>query len=389
MNFKQFYLLQENKNKPFIVNISQLYSAPWKIKETIHEINNNQLSKTIGPITVSKIGINKYYVINGNHRVVESLLKSNTNIDAILDEYIPNMNKTGGAHNNEINDAVQISSLIKNNNTLNETVEPAKPSNKITQSRIIKNKGTIQQKELIQYKFITKNNNEVKVQLSEQDDNTADVVFYVNDTLDDGSSTNRDPEILNGVLWIMKEIPKRYNFNTITFSAWSGKGDNKIIKNLPINEPKQQFLKSFDTFFKAIKNFKPTEIPPSQTRIDLAKKFDKPLTPLYDINKDYVILLLNDLNEYMKTDNTLIKDIISKLHYLSQHKDSPINKLPGYEDLIKYGKTYSDAILSNTDYGLPQTHNRRQSLYSKILNKFFNNDWNISQNNSSFTMTKK
>jgi len=389
MNFKQFYL-QESKNKPFIVNISQLYSATWKIKETIQEINNNQPSKTIGPITISKIGLNKYYVINGNHRVVESLLNSNNTVDAILDEYTPDMNKTGGAYNNEINNAVQISSVIKNNNTLNETVEPIKPSNKVTQSRIIKNKGTIQQKELIQYKFTTKNNNEVKVQLSDQGDNTADVVFYVNDTLDDGSSTSRDPEILNGVLWIMKEIPKRYNFNTITFSAWSGKGDNKIIKNLPITEPKQQFLKAYDTFFKSITNFKPTEIPPSQTRIDLAKKFNKPLIPLFDVNKDYIMPLLNDIKEYIKTDDPLIRGIISKLDDLYQYKDSTIiNKLPGYEDLIKYGKKYSDAILSNTDYGLPQTHNRRQSLYSKILNKFFSNDWNITQRNSSFSLTKK
>lgn len=272
-------------------------------------------------------------------------------------------------------------------NELNESVEPQQPSSKITKSTVIKNKGTHRQKPITQYQFTTKNGNNVKVQLSKTDD-SADIVFYVNDTLNDGSSGERDPEILNGVLYLMKILPKRANLNTLTFSAWSGNGDNKILKNIPIKEPKEQFLKSFEKFIESFKKFTPTPIPHSQFRIDLAKKFDKPLIQLYDLNKERISKILNDLNEYSKTDDTQVYGLIGDLHVFSSN-NKIIETLDGYGELIKNGYKYAEAILSNTESGVPKNTNRRQSLYSKIINKFFKSDWNIEQSGSSFTMTKR
>ena len=269
----------------------------------------------------------------------------------------------------------------------NESVEPQQPTSKITKSTVIKNKGTYQQKPITQYQFTTKNGNNVKVQLSKTDD-SADIVFYVNDTLDDGSSGERDPEILNGVLYLMKILPKRLNLNTLTFSAWSGKGDNKILKNVPVKEPKEQFLKSFEKFIESLKKFTPTPIPHSQFRIDLAKKFGKPLIQLYDLNKERISKILNDLNEYSKTDDNQIYGSIGELYNISSD-NKIIETLDGYDELIKHGYKYAEAILSNTESGVPKNNNRRQSLYSKIINKFFKNDWNIEQSGSSFTMTKR
>jgi GNAT superfamily N-acetyltransferase len=102
----------------YSVNISSLFSPEWKIKETLSDIYQGKVSKTSGPITISKMGNGKYYIINGNHRVIESINRGEEKINVTIDKHIPDMNKTGGAYNNMLIDAVQVTSLVsklKNN----------------------------------------------------------------------------------------------------------------------------------------------------------------------------------------------------------------------------------------------------------------------------------
>lgn len=272
--------------------------------------------------------------------------------------------------------------------SLTETVAPIKPSSKIIKSDIVKNKNMINQKQLIQYKFDTKNGNNVKVQFTKPIENKSDVVFYVNDTLDDGSSGERDEEILNGVLWILKNIPNKLHLNTITFSAWSGKGDTKILKNIPIKDRKENFITHLKIFENALNKFEPNPIPHSQLRIDLSKKLNKPLIQLYNVDKEYILKILQDIHMHMKTDDTLIKGDIDKLNELFYNNDT-FKSLNNIENLIKSGFEYAKSILSNTEFGAIETKNRRQSLYHKILNKYFNSEWHIEQSGPNFTITKR
>jgi hypothetical protein len=90
-----------------IVTLTKLWSPAWKIKETRDDIAAGKRSRTRAPIRVSRWG-GKYYVIDGNHRVQEALQAGKKNIEAVVDEHVPNMNRTGGAYNSMLETAVRV-----------------------------------------------------------------------------------------------------------------------------------------------------------------------------------------------------------------------------------------------------------------------------------------
>lgn len=90
-----------------IIPLLKLWSPDWKIKETREDILAGKVSRTHAPIRVSRWGA-KFYVIDGNHRVQEALQAGKKNIEAVLDEHVPNMNRTGGAYNNMLETAVRV-----------------------------------------------------------------------------------------------------------------------------------------------------------------------------------------------------------------------------------------------------------------------------------------
>ena len=113
MGFKQFW--NEGKNQSFVVHINKLYSPLWKIKETVSDIESGKPSQSPGPITISKMGDGKYYVMDGNHRVVEAIQNGQTFVDALLNPHLPDMTRSGGGYDNFIKDAVQIVGALKGN----------------------------------------------------------------------------------------------------------------------------------------------------------------------------------------------------------------------------------------------------------------------------------
>jgi hypothetical protein len=122
MRNKIIKLFCESNRGSFLVALSSLYSPLWKIKETIEDINSGRLSKTPSNIRVSKLGGGKYYIIDGNHRVVEAIKRGDKQIAVVLDPHIPDMNRTGGGYNNEIKSAVQVVKVVGNNKPLEEDV---------------------------------------------------------------------------------------------------------------------------------------------------------------------------------------------------------------------------------------------------------------------------
>lgn len=268
-----------------------------------------------------------------------------------------------------------------------ESVEIKKPSGKVSSKHIIKNRGMINQQELLQYQFKTKNGNDVKVQFNEKDEGV-DVVFYVNNTLDDGSSGSRDPEILNGVLWLMRVVPDRMKWNVMTFSAWSGKGDTKVIRDLPIDDIKNRFEAVLGRFKEYIEKYEVVEIPASASRIELSKKLGRELRKLYDINKEDVLSVISDIYCYIKDGSSLIHDGMNKLEEFG-YNNPKIKSINGYDELIKLGRGYEEAIRSHSDEGYSKVSNRRQSLYKKIIDRYFSDIWDIDQRNSNFIMKRK
>ena len=105
--------LVNEANSSFKVPLDSLYSPKWKIEESYKEILKGELSKTDGPIKVSKIGRNKFFIIDGNHRTIEAILNSESSLMATLDEFYPDLTKTGGAFNSELEKTVQVTKYLK------------------------------------------------------------------------------------------------------------------------------------------------------------------------------------------------------------------------------------------------------------------------------------
>jgi hypothetical protein len=105
--------LVNEANSSFKVPLDSLYSPKWKVEESYKEILKGELSKTDGPIKVSKIGRNKFFIIDGNHRTIEAILNSESSLMATLDEFYPDLTKTGGAFNSELEKTVQVTKYLK------------------------------------------------------------------------------------------------------------------------------------------------------------------------------------------------------------------------------------------------------------------------------------
>ena len=109
MRFKDYF----KENKEFKVALKQLFSPLWKIQETLKDIDEGKVSKNNGIVKVSKMGNGKYFIIDGNHRVVEAIQRGEDSIIVVLDEFVPDITRTGGAYNNMIGEAVQVISVVK------------------------------------------------------------------------------------------------------------------------------------------------------------------------------------------------------------------------------------------------------------------------------------
>lgn len=73
------------------ISLERLYSRDFKIKSTIEEINNNELSMSNDkPVDVSyNREHNVYVVIDGHHRVIEAYLAGKSSIEGIRNEHVP------------------------------------------------------------------------------------------------------------------------------------------------------------------------------------------------------------------------------------------------------------------------------------------------------------
>jgi hypothetical protein len=187
----------------------------------------------------------------------------------------------------DLNDYYTLFICSKEPLNINESIEPQKPSNKIIKKTIRKNKGTASESIWKQYEFTTSKGNNVKVQIKDRD-NSAEVIFYVNDKLDE-TSRERDSEVLNGVLYILGTI--KDNYDEITFSAWSDKGDSKEIQDNP-EVVKKEFSDSIKRFKNAVEQYKPIEIPMTAERMAIIKKFNLNPTKRFDVDKSKVLDIL-------------------------------------------------------------------------------------------------
>lgn len=277
-----------------------------------------------------------------------------------------------------------------------EIVDQQKPQSKVIRKNVIKDKGTNVARKIIEFSYNTKLGNNIKLQFSPKGDDSYDVVFYVNDTLYDfaprmgadlkDEKYQRDTEILPIVFYLLKTKADKLNAKQLTFSAHASDRDTKIVRNLDVNAPKEATLASLAKFENEVRAFQPQLIEPSQRTIDLYKKLNKQIIPQQNFNKDSwmqwiseVKLAINNLNNYKLEEQ--INTLIGQQH---------IGKMPlDVNDLINNLKILNNAIASNTESGYKRTINRRASIYKKILDRDFAQNWDINMTGNKFTLNRK
>ena len=275
----------------------------------------------------------------------------------------------------------------------NEIVELKKPSNSVRRRNFIKNSGTNAAKPSIEYKFITKMNNEVKIHFDLNGEDSYRIIFYVNNTIFDDASKkqegfDRDPEILSGVFYTVKEKARKLGAKKLNFEAYKSKNDDKFVKNIKIEPLKEKLLYDLKILYENLINHKVKMIQPSQRMIELKKRLGQEAVPYPDVDVEKlkkelinVIEIINELND----ENKFI--ILNKLGGFKENLELKI--YPNSEAAHKSLLNFLNAILSHSENGLRIEKNRRKIIYEKLIKRYFLDEWDYKIYGNSFYLTKK
>lgn len=284
-----------------------------------------------------------------------------------------------------------------------EIAELRKPTTKVRKRNIIKDKGTNVAKSAILYQWKTKLGNVVKIHFIPHEDDVYEIVFYVNDTLDDQShktdESQRDAEIIPGVFYIIREKAEKLNAKELTFVAHRSNGDEKIIRNIEIEPKKQIAVQLLKDFHQKITNHIPQQVPLSNSRLTSIRKFLNPDHSGYelDFEKEPWIRWTGQIN-YI---------IMQKIWDDLYHPDAVIYELKNLAgnllsaeykfEIIKYNPKdlysalvdLSNALQSHTERGWTRKSNRRTAIYSRMVNRYLSDRWNVETSNDRFVLTRK
>ena len=281
-----------------------------------------------------------------------------------------------------------------------EIISPRKPNEvKASRGTVSGVQGSVHS--IIKRDFTTSKGNAVSVRFkpsTEDGMKGADVSFFVNGTMDDsastdGKDTDNDFEILSGVLHIGMQYVDKAKLNRVTFTAHTGKKDSKRVHNLPIDKAVANLKNTALKFKQELINFKPNpaEIEKYNEYLrGFAQKFK--LSPEQMAEKKYIykeelIGLVDEIlnNKFEKVDENEINKYISYVNrytkVVAQWKSFNEFQQAVYE-LAKVGESHQEG-------GAFVNRNRRESIYKRMVEKYFSKDWNIDHQGTMFTMTRK
>lgn len=100
---------------PMTVPINKLFGWKPKADEVYEDIVANRLSQSSGLPKVSRLDNPRgsFFIIDGYHRIVEAGLRGQTMIPCQVDEYIPRIERAGGAHRDMVMNKVPIVDIIQ------------------------------------------------------------------------------------------------------------------------------------------------------------------------------------------------------------------------------------------------------------------------------------
>ena len=273
---------------------------------------------------------------------------------------------------------------------LRELIEPRKPTQ--TKSSVVSKFGVQGATTKIpQRRFITKLGNDIKVQFKPNGEQSVDVTFYVNDSLDDNAvKGGKDNEILPGVLFIILQYLKKSKVNFCSFEAVTGSGDYKTKYNLPKERIINEVRAAAEQFISKLEN---TVITPEMEEEELRRinaiytRVNKPLaTSAIVIHKEELLDALGKLIN--NVDNVQLDEISDIIRHINNYNKN-IDGWSEYNDLMKLLYSYRQIVQSYTPGGTTINRNRRLDLYTKMVEKYLSNDWDIEIHGTKFYLTRK
>lgn len=98
------------------VDAKKLFAWRPKLEETLVDIDEGRLSYKPGdPVRVSRLNSPRgsYFVIDGHHRAMQAILAKKTLIPIQIDEFVPWIERTGGAYSNYIEGKVNVVDFLR------------------------------------------------------------------------------------------------------------------------------------------------------------------------------------------------------------------------------------------------------------------------------------
>lgn len=268
---------------------------------------------------------------------------------------------------------------------LSEIVVPTRPLNNIDRRRITKSGGTWRQRKVLEFSFRTSVGNVVKVHFDEKEDKEYDIMFYVNETqYDKAAGEDRDSEILNGVLWIIRNKSESLGAKSLTFEAQIGEGDVKTVRGLNIDRFKPIALSFLKRFRDQLSQHQVQMIEPNAS---LYIKLNRPVPPArVDLDKAKWLNFVDELEKRIHSNSSLVE-------FLSNFNGSlytnHIEKIFDIKDLVNSLNNLSNAIESNLESGWRRHKNRRESLWTKLVERYLSDVWDMKKSGTKFFLTRK
>jgi hypothetical protein len=286
---------------------------------------------------------------------------------------------------------------------LNELLEPRKPGSAVKSSTVSVSGAQGSVSKISQQKFTTSKGNVVKVWFkpTQADDGnpSVEISFYVNDTLYDKSSTEgkdiaNDFEILSGVGYLVNNTLNRKKLNHCTFLAYSGDRDTRTKFNIPPDKYLVNVNHLLKTLHDQIANFNPT---PDQLAAELERRntllarLNRPLETSVNMVDPNLANALSQMHAFINQpfDETSLERY-SKLLTAIEHSSSHyVYNNTSFPKVINDLHEFKLIVRSYSKHGAEITSNRRASVYSKLIQKFFSDNWNIETQGAHFTLTRK
>lgn len=244
---------------------------------------------------------------------------------------------------------------------------------------IVKDAGTVKSRQVKEYKWKTSLGNEVKLHYEPREEGVYNVMFYVNDTLYDDSSskfgTNRDPEIFPSIFGMLNK--NKVNARQLQFRAWDSEGDKKLIRNLPMEEKKKDVLSHLSLLLNHLNTYQVKMLPITPSKMLLYKRLGRPIpSEVPDFDKDKWIEIVKNLYNKINHNQSVEEEIGSFHSNLSIGKFNNLGF--SFEGLLHSMQEYEYTFKSNTPEGWMRTRNRREIIYEKLISKLMPN-WKMTK----------